>query len=181
MKKISGIIFLTLLLVLVSGILSACGTENAGSPQEDSRQTGAAQENGGETESSKQTEKGTQETSEADKQDEDPVVNVYTARHYEVDEELYSRFTEETGIRVNVVKGKAPELIERLKREGSSTEADLFVTVDGGVLQAAKDAGVLQPMNSDVLEQNVPDRFRDSEYYWTGISTRARVIVYRTE
>ncbi|MDF2858510.1 MAG: Fe(3+) transporter substrate-binding protein, partial [Neobacillus sp.] len=65
---------------------------------------------------------------------EEKIVNVYTARHYEADEEVFKNFTEETGIQVNVVKGEAEELIERLKREGESTEADLFITVDGGIL-----------------------------------------------
>jgi len=111
----------------------------------------------------------------------DQVVNIYTARHYAVDDVLYAEFTKQTGIKVNVVKGTAPELIERLKREGESTPADLFVTVDGGVLNTAKQAGVLQPVKSAAVDQNVPANLRDSENQWIGLSTRARVIVYSKE
>ncbi|GLY09378.1 Fe(3+) ABC transporter substrate-binding protein [Bacillus badius] len=114
----------------------------------------------------------------APKKQEEKVVNVYTARHYEADDEVFKKFTEETGIKVNVVKGEAEELIERLKREGKSTEADLFVTVDGGVLSNAKKTGILQPVESETVEKNVPEKFRDQDNNWVGMSTRARVIVY---
>ncbi|OMF56769.1 Fe(3+) ABC transporter substrate-binding protein [Paenibacillus sp. FSL R5-0490] len=123
-------------------------------------------------------------TSEGDKEKdtaskkEEQVVNVYTARHYEADEQVYKDFTEDTGIKVNVVKGEAEELIERLKREGESTEADLFITVDGGVLAHAKDNDILQPVESDVISGNVPENLRDKENKWIGMATRARVIVY---
>jgi iron(III) transport system substrate-binding protein len=106
------------------------------------------------------------------------VVNIYTARHYEADDQVYKDFTEETGIKVNVVKAEAEELIERLKREGESTEADLFITVDGGVLANAKQNDILQPVTSDTVNKNVPENLRDPEDYWVGMSTRARVIVY---
>ncbi|WP_372630620.1 Fe(3+) ABC transporter substrate-binding protein [Cohnella sp.] len=105
-------------------------------------------------------------------------VNIYTARHYDVDQELYDRFTKQTGITVNVVEGKAPELIERIKREGSSTPADLFITVDGGILNSAKAEDVLQPIVSGVVDEQVPAELRDKESQWIGLSTRARVIVY---
>ncbi len=108
-------------------------------------------------------------------------VNVYTARHYDVDGLLYEQFTEETGIVVNVIEGKAEELIERLKREGESTSADLFITVDGGVLNNAKQHGVLQPVESETVEAQVPDHLRDPENQWIGLSTRARVIAYSKE
>ncbi|GLB59771.1 Fe(3+) ABC transporter substrate-binding protein [Cytobacillus sp. NCCP-133] len=125
---------------------------------------------------------GGENTSEGEKdtasKKEEQVVNVYTARHYEADEQVYKDFSEETGIKVNVVKGEAEELIERLKREGESTEADLFITVDGGVLAHAKDNDILQPVESDVISENVPESMRDKENKWIGMSTRARVIVY---
>ncbi|MFK2825427.1 Fe(3+) ABC transporter substrate-binding protein [Bacillus sp. B190/17] len=114
----------------------------------------------------------------APEKQEEKIVNVYTARHYEADDEVYKKFTEDTGIKVNVVKGEAEELIERLKREGKSTEADLFVTVDGGVLANAKKNDILQPVKSEVIEKNVPAKFRDADNNWIGMSTRARVIVY---
>ncbi|WP_010271705.1 Fe(3+) ABC transporter substrate-binding protein [Paenibacillus senegalensis] len=105
-------------------------------------------------------------------------VNLYTARHYDVDQELYDQFTEQTGIKVNVVEGKAPELIERIKREGASTPADLFITVDGGILNTAKTEGLLQPIESEVIDQQVPADLRDSEDHWVALSSRARIIAY---
>ncbi|WP_110113458.1 Fe(3+) ABC transporter substrate-binding protein [Bacillus sp. CGMCC 1.16541] len=123
------------------------------------------------------TTEGEKESAPKEKQEE-KVVNVYTARHYEADEQVYKDFTEETGIKVNVVKGEAEELIERLKREGESTQADLFITVDGGVLAHAKENDILQPVESDVINENVPANLRDKENKWIGMSTRARVIVY---
>ncbi|MDR1685565.1 MAG: Fe(3+) ABC transporter substrate-binding protein [Desulfovibrio sp.] len=108
----------------------------------------------------------------------EPVVNIYSARHYESDKELFKLFQEQTGIKVNVVSAGAPELIERIKREGASTEADLFITVDGGVLYSAKAAGVLQPVDSPSVLRNVPAGLRDKDNAWVGLTTRARVIVY---
>jgi iron(III) transport system substrate-binding protein len=111
----------------------------------------------------------------------EPVVNIYSARHYESDKELYALFQEQTGIKVNVVSANAPELIERIKREGSSTEADLFITVDGGVLYSAKAAGILQAVSSALVLENVPPALRDPDNVWFGLTTRARVIVYAKE
>ncbi|MBD8499313.1 extracellular solute-binding protein [Paenibacillus arenosi] len=106
------------------------------------------------------------------------VVHVYTSRHYTVDRKLYEQFTKATGIKVNEVKGTADELIDQLKREGEHTEADLFMTVDGGSLQAAKQNNVLQPIRSTALVEQVDERWRDVDDHWTAISARARVIVY---
>lgn len=105
-------------------------------------------------------------------------VNIYSARHYESDKELYARFQQETGIQVNVVSANAPELIERIKREGAATEADLFITVDGGVLHSAKAAGILQPISSPLVLGNVPASLRDKDNAWVGLTYRARIIVY---
>ena len=109
------------------------------------------------------------------------VVNIYSARHYESDDALYAAFREQTGIKVNVVSAGAPELIERIKREGPATEADLFITVDGGVLHTAKAAGIFQPVTSQAVLQNVPEHLRDPEALWVGLTTRARIIVYSKE
>lgn len=106
------------------------------------------------------------------------VVNLYTDRHYDSDEKLYSTFTQETGIKVNIVKGKSDELIERLKTEGADTEADLFITADAARLHSAKVNSLLQPVNSPVLNGNIPENLRDKENYWFGLTKRARVIVY---
>ncbi len=106
------------------------------------------------------------------------VVNIYTARHYESDNALYEKFTKDTGIKVNVITGKAPELIERIKREGENSQADLFITVDGGVLNTAKLAGILQTTDSQAISANIPANLRDKDKQWVGLTTRARVIVY---
>jgi iron(III) transport system substrate-binding protein len=106
------------------------------------------------------------------------VVNLYTDRHYDSDDAIYAAFTEETGIKVNIVKGKSDELIERLKTEGEDTEADLFITADVGRLYRAQEAGLLQATESKVLEANIPDNLREPEGYWFGLTKRARVIVY---
>lgn len=105
-------------------------------------------------------------------------VNVYSARHYEVDAELYAKFTEATGTKVNVIEGNAAELIERITREGASTPADLFITVDGGILNRAKLAELFQPIQSETLDLQVPAELRDKDSHWIGLSTRARIIVY---
>lgn len=106
------------------------------------------------------------------------VVNLYTDRHYESDDALYQKFTETTGITVNVVKGKGDELIERLKTEGADSEADLLVLADAGKLSQAKTADLLQPTTSDVLNTNIPEKFRDQDGQWFGITKRARIIAY---
>lgn len=109
------------------------------------------------------------------------VVNVYTARNYPVDKTLYDNFTKATGIKVNLAEDKAEVLIERIKREGESSPADLFITVDGGILNNAKQAGILQPITSKVIEENVPKNLRDTENQWIGLATRARVVAYSKE
>jgi iron(III) transport system substrate-binding protein len=108
-------------------------------------------------------------------------VNIYSARHYNVDEVLFDNFTKETGIKVNVINGNAPELVERIKREGERSPADLFMTVDGGVLNSAKVAGILQPTGSPAIDAAVPAHLKDKDSYWVGLTTRARVIVYSKE
>ena len=105
-------------------------------------------------------------------------INIYSHRHYDSDKILYKAFTEETGIKINVVKGGADQLIQRLISEGNNSPADILMTVDAGRLERAKKAGILQPASSKVLEKNVPIEMRDPEGYWYGLTVRARVIVY---
>lgn len=109
---------------------------------------------------------------------ESGVVNVYSHRHYEADEQLFRRFTEETGIRVNVVTASADELITRLENEGANSPADVLITVDAGRLHRAKEKGLLQPVRSELLEEVIPASLRDPEGYWYGMTMRARVLVY---
>jgi iron(III) transport system substrate-binding protein len=105
-------------------------------------------------------------------------LNIYTHRHYDSDKVLYENFTKLTGIKINVVKGSADQLIQRIESEGSDSPADVLLTVDAGRLVRAKALGLLQPINSDVLMKNVPIEMRDSENFWFGLTVRARVIVY---
>ncbi len=154
-------VLLSFLLVLLLAALAGC------SPSGD----GAATENEGE-------QNGTATVSEGANKNGKQVVNLYTDRHYDTDEALYELFTQETGIEVNVVKGKSDELIERLAREGEDTQADLLITADAGRLHRAKERGLLQPVSSDILLKNIPENLRDSENYWFGLTVRGRVIVY---
>ena len=105
-------------------------------------------------------------------------INVYTHRHYASDKILFKKFTDITGIEVNVIKGSADQLIQRLQSEGSNSPADILLTVDAGRLVRAKDMGLLEPVSSKILTKNVPEMMRDSENHWFGLSVRARVIAY---
>lgn len=122
-----------------------------------------------------------QTSTEPEATEEAGEVNLYTSRHYDVDDELYAKFTEETGIQVNVIKGEADELLERIKREGEATEADLLYTADVGRLFRAKEEGVLESAESDVLNDQIPAKYRDEENQWFGLTKRARVMVYNQE
>lgn len=112
---------------------------------------------------------------------ESAVVNVYSHRHYEADQLLFARFTESTGIRVNVITASADELITRLENEGAASPADLLVTVDAGRLHRAKSRGLLQSATSPVLEANVPEHLRDRDRQWWGLTQRARVLAYHKD
>ena len=105
-------------------------------------------------------------------------VNVYSGRKEALIKPLFDEFTKQTGIRVNLVTGKADALIKRLELEGEKSPADLLLTVDAGRLFRAKDQGLLQTISSVTLNEAVPETYRDPQGYWYGLSIRARVIVY---
>lgn len=105
-------------------------------------------------------------------------LNLYSSRHYDTDERLYSDFTEATGITINRIEGKADELITRMQAEGANSPADILLTVDTSRLERAKDAGVLQSVDSAVLETSIPANLQDSDNQWFGFSQRARIIFY---
>lgn len=105
-------------------------------------------------------------------------VNVYSHRHYDVDRELFAQFEEETGIRVNLVKASADELMVRLENEGEKSPADLLVTVDAGRLVLAKNNDLLQPIESEILNENIPGYLRDPDGHWYAQTVRARILVY---
>ena len=103
-------------------------------------------------------------------------VNLYSARHYDVDQQIYGAFTEQTGIEVRVLEGSSDQLVERIQREGVASPADVLITVDAGRLWRAKQAGVLQSVESEVLEQRIPEHLRHPDGLWFGFSQRTRLI-----
>ncbi|MEO9895388.1 MAG: extracellular solute-binding protein [Paracoccaceae bacterium] len=105
-------------------------------------------------------------------------LNLYSSRHYDTDDRLYSDFEDQTGITINRIEGKGDELITRLQAEGRNSPADVLITVDTSRLERAKTAGVLQSIDSPVLEARVPSNLQDSDNQWFGFSQRARIIFY---
>ena len=110
---------------------------------------------------------------------EDPELNLYSARKEVLIRPLLDRFTERTGIRVRLLAGKDSALLRRLELEGPRTPADAFLSVDVGHLYRAAAAGLLQPTNSERLRQRIPASLRDTSGLWYGYTLRARTIVYR--
>ncbi|MBA6411939.1 Fe(3+) ABC transporter substrate-binding protein [Parahaliea sp. F7430] len=108
-------------------------------------------------------------------------VNVYSARQEALIKPMLDKFSEETGIHVNLITGGGDALLTRLRTEGRNSPADVLLTVDAGRLYRAKEAGVLQAVQSEYLEQAIPAHLRDSEGYWFGLSVRARVIAYASD
>jgi iron(III) transport system substrate-binding protein len=104
-------------------------------------------------------------------------IGVYSGRHYNTDKELYRRFTESTGIRVNLLEGKDSALIERLANEGEHSPADVLVLVDAARLEKAAGMGLFQPIRSAALERDVPSHLRDPRGRWFALTRRVRVVV----
>tara|TARA_R110000850_G_scaffold182360_1_gene307822 strand:+ start:83430 stop:84467 length:1038 start_codon:yes stop_codon:yes gene_type:complete len=105
-------------------------------------------------------------------------VNVYTHRHYEADQQLFQKFEEQTGIKVNVINASADELIQKMTLEGQNSPADVLITVDAGRLHRAKTSGLLQSISSDVLDSIIPSNLKDVDNQWFALTKRARVIAY---
>ena len=105
-------------------------------------------------------------------------VNVYSQRHYDSDKILLKQFEEKTGIKVNVVTAKAEELVAKLAIEGANTPADILITADIGNLYQAKEKNLLQPIESKILDENIPSHLRDNDKEWFALTKRARVFVY---
>ena len=104
-------------------------------------------------------------------------VNVFTSRHYESDIELYKKFTEQTGIKVNVISGEDGALQKRIKEEDKDSKADLYITADAGKLGTFEAEGLFQTgASSNLIKSVVPEQLRTE--YWVGIAKRARVIFY---
>jgi iron(III) transport system substrate-binding protein len=105
-------------------------------------------------------------------------VNVYSGRHYQTDEALYTGFTKATGIKVNRIEASEDAIIERIRNEGARSPADVMITVDAGRLWRAEQLGLFQPVKSPALEKRIPESLRHPEGHWFGFSTRARFIAY---
>jgi len=103
---------------------------------------------------------------------------VYSSRKEQLVEPLFKAYEKKTGVSIKFVTDKAEPLIQKLKAEGSQTQADVFMTVDAGNLSRAAEAGLLQAIESDVLAKTVPSHLRDPNNLWFGLSQRARTIVY---
>lgn len=108
-------------------------------------------------------------------------VNVYSARKEALIKPILDAFTEQTGIQVKLLTGKADALLTRLRVEGAYTPADVFITVDAGRLHRAKEANVLQPLQAEAWLDRVPVELRDDANYWVGLTMRARPIMYAPE
>lgn len=119
-----------------------------------------------------------EDTSSEQKAAKEQVVNVYTHRHYEPDQNIFKMFEEKTGIRVKVMNASADELIQKMKMEGKQSPADVLITVDAGRLSRAKDEGLLQSIQSDILENAIPSYLQDVDNQWFGLTKRARIIAY---
>lgn len=108
-------------------------------------------------------------------------LNLYSSRHYDTDERLYSDFTEATGITINRIEGNADELIARMEAEGKNSPVDVFLTVDTVRITRAKDLGLLQSIDSAVLEAAIPAYLQDDDNQWFAFSQRARILFYDKE
>jgi iron(III) transport system substrate-binding protein len=110
------------------------------------------------------------------------VLNLYSSRHYQTDEQLYSNFTKQTGIKINRIETEDNPLLERLKNEGKNSPADVILMVDAARLWRAQIDGLFQPVKSKVLDARIPANLRGKDdgngAEWYGFSTRGRVIVY---
>ena len=104
-------------------------------------------------------------------------VKVYSGRHYNTDRSVYKKFAEETGIKVRLIEAAGISLIERLKREGKNSQADLILLVDAARITNAAKAGLLQSIESSSLENDVPKGLKDKDKEWYALTRRVRVMV----
>ena len=105
-------------------------------------------------------------------------VNIYSARKEMLIKPLLDQFNRDTGIKVNLITGKADTFIKRLEIEGKNTPADILLTVDAARLVRAKEKGLFQEVISDSLNKVIPNHFRDTDNHWFGLSFRSRVVVF---
>ena len=109
---------------------------------------------------------------------QEKVLNLYSSRHYQTDEALYTNFEKATGIKINRIEGPEDPLIERIKSEGDKSPADVLITVDMGRLLKAQQMGLFQPVKSALLDEKIPRELKAGDGTWYGFSVRARPIYY---
>jgi iron(III) transport system substrate-binding protein len=104
-------------------------------------------------------------------------VRVYSGRHYNTDRQVFKKFSENTGIKVRLIEATGITLIERLKREGKNSNADVILLVDAARINNAAKEGLLAPIQSEQIKKNVPARYRDPGNQWFGLTRRVRAII----
>ena len=105
-------------------------------------------------------------------------VRVYTHRYFTVDQQLYNQFTASTGIAVEIVRDSDEALLQRLQKESAQPQADIFLASDVIYLEEARKAGLLQPFSSQMMDRNVPSRYRDNQGHWTAVDRGAVGLAY---
>src|SRR3546814_300353 len=108
-------------------------------------------------------------------------INIYSARHYQTDEQLYGDFTKQTGIAINRLEDDSDKLLSRIEAEGRNSRADVLSTVDAGRLWRAEEKGLFAETSSEVLEERIPASLRHPKGEYFGFSKRARLIFYNKE
>lgn len=156
----------TLSVAIFGFMLGLAGCNNASTPADSA-----------ETESQTPEQETVTDTTAASA-DSDQAVTIYSSRNEQLIKPLLDKYTEATGVDIELVTDKTGPLMARLQAEGQNTPADMLLTVDAGNLWQASQQGLLQPVASTVLESNVPAKYRDPNGHWTGLSLRARTIFY---
>lgn len=162
---------LTLPIAVFGMMLGLAGCSNSSTPEEnvDADTTTTAEQSGTEQEVAKNDD-----ATAASGQ----TVTIYSSRNEQLIKPLLDKYTEKTGVKIELVTDKTGPLMARLQAEGKNTPADMLLTVDAGNLWQAAEQGLLQPVSSTILETNVPAKYRDPKGQWTGLSLRARTIFY---
>ena len=162
---------LTLPVAVFGMMLGLAGCSNSSTPEEnvDADTTTTAEQSGTEQEVAKNDD-----ATAAGGQ----TVTIYSSRNEQLIKPLLDKYTEKTGVKIELVTDKTGPLMARLQAEGKNTPADMLLTVDAGNLWQAAEQGLLQPVSSTILEANVPAKYRDPKGQWTGLSLRARTIFY---
>ena len=108
-------------------------------------------------------------------------LTIFTSRQPQLLEPIIEKYFQETGVKVNLLSGNAQELMERIDIEGEQSKADIFMTVDAGVLWQAAERNIFSETKSKILEENVPSYLRDPNGKWFGLSKRARTLVFSND